>query len=125
MSFVAAKIQQNCTGTGNYIFKATRQGIICAEHSTRGASLQKQPCNKVMRVRSVDFCDTFFQSFLKISNPLQLKASLDAFAYCTNAIITHSMNIFYPIFHCNLYCRAVYMAEQLIFHDSYLSYILR
>jgi hypothetical protein len=30
LSFVAAKIQQNCTGTGNYNSKATRQGIICA-----------------------------------------------------------------------------------------------
>ena len=29
LSFVAAKIQQNCTGTGNYNSKATRQGIIC------------------------------------------------------------------------------------------------
>ena len=29
LSFVAAKIQQNCTGTGNYDSKATRQGIIC------------------------------------------------------------------------------------------------
>ena len=29
MSFVAAEIQQNCTGTGNYNSKATRQGIIC------------------------------------------------------------------------------------------------
>ena len=29
MSFVTAKIQQNCTGTGNYNSKATRQGIIC------------------------------------------------------------------------------------------------
>ena len=28
MSFVAAKIQQNCTG--NYNSKATRQGIICS-----------------------------------------------------------------------------------------------
>ena len=28
MSFVAAKIQQNCTGTGNYNSKATRQGIM-------------------------------------------------------------------------------------------------
>ena len=28
LSFVAAKIQKNCTGTGNYNFKATRQGII-------------------------------------------------------------------------------------------------
>jgi hypothetical protein len=27
LSFVAAKIQQNCTG--NYNSKATRQGIIC------------------------------------------------------------------------------------------------
>ena len=30
MSFVAAKLQQNCTGTDNYNSKATRQGIICA-----------------------------------------------------------------------------------------------
>ena len=29
MSFVAAKIQQNCTDTGNYNSKATSQGIIC------------------------------------------------------------------------------------------------
>ena len=28
---------------------------------------------------------------------------------------------FYPIFHCGLYCRAVYNAERLIFHDSFLS----
>ena len=31
MSFVAAKIQQNCTGTGNYNSKATRQGNICVQ----------------------------------------------------------------------------------------------
>ena len=31
MSYVAAKIQQNCTGTGNYNSKATRQGIICVQ----------------------------------------------------------------------------------------------
>ena len=29
MSFVPAKIQQNCTSTGKYNSKATRQGIIC------------------------------------------------------------------------------------------------
>ena len=29
--------------------------------------------------------------------------------------------IFYPIFDCGLYCRAAYNAEQLIFHDSFLS----
>ena len=27
--------------------------------------------------------------------------------------------IYYPIFHCSLYCRAVYDAERLIFHDSF------
>ena len=31
LSFVAAKIQQNCTGTGNYNSKATMQGIICGD----------------------------------------------------------------------------------------------
>ena len=41
------------------------------------------------------------------------------FSYRTRAIITHSLYIFYPIFHCGLYCRAVYNAEQLIFHDSF------
>ena len=30
LSFVAAKIQQNCPSIGNYNSKATRQGIICA-----------------------------------------------------------------------------------------------
>ena len=35
MSFVAAKIQQNCTVTGNYNSKATRQGIICGYGSTQ------------------------------------------------------------------------------------------
>ena len=34
MSFVAAKIQQKCTGTGNYNSKATRQGIICGHEFT-------------------------------------------------------------------------------------------
>jgi len=46
LSFVAAKIQQNCTGTGKYDSKTTRQGIICArnlrvqktEHSFKGDS---------------------------------------------------------------------------------------
>ena len=33
------------------------------------------------------------------------------------AIITRG----YPIFHCGLYCRAVYTAERLVFHDSFLS----
>ena len=28
--------------------------------------------------------------------------------------------VFYPIFYCSLYCRSVYNAEQLIFHDSFL-----
>ena len=32
LSFVAAKLKQNCTGTGNYNSKATRQGIICAQN---------------------------------------------------------------------------------------------
>jgi hypothetical protein len=36
-----------------------------------------------------------------------------------SAIITRGLYIFYPIFHCGLYCRAVYNAERLIFHDSF------
>ena len=35
LSFVSAKIQQNCTGTGNYNSKATRQGIICGNRDCR------------------------------------------------------------------------------------------
>ena len=38
--------------------------------------------------------------------------------YRTLTIITHGLHIFYPIFHCGLYCRAVYNAERLIFHDT-------
>ena len=37
--------------------------------------------------------------------------------YCTRTIIIWGLYIFYPIFH----CRAVYNAERLIFHDSFLS----
>ena len=41
--------------------------------------------------------------------------------YGTRDIISHGLHIFYPIFHCGLYCRAVYNAERLIFHDSFLT----
>merc|ERR1719189_2851947 len=40
-------------------------------------------------------------------------------AYCTRAIITRGLYVFYPIFQRGLYCRAVYDEEQLIFHDSF------
>ena len=35
------------------------------------------------------------------------------FAYCKRAIITRSLYIFYPIFHCGLYCRAVNVTDNL------------
>ena len=38
--------------------------------------------------------------------------------YCTRAIITHGLYIFYSIFHRGLYCRPFYNAERLIVHDS-------
>ena len=37
----------------------------------------------------------------------------------TYAIITRGLYIFYPSFHCGLYCREAYNAEWLIFHDSF------
>ena len=43
------------------------------------------------------------------------------FEYRTRTIITCGLYILYPIFHCGLYCRAVYNAEQLIFHDFFSS----
>ena len=36
--------------------------------------------------------------------------------YRTRVIITCGLYIFYP---CGLYCRAVYNADQLLFHDSF------
>ena len=39
--------------------------------------------------------------------------------YCTRAIISHGLYIFYPIFQFGLYCRAVYNSERLIFCDSF------
>ena len=36
-------------------------------------------------------------------------------------VIICSLYNFYPIFHCGLYCRAAYNAEQLSFHDSFFS----
>ena len=33
--------------------------------------------------------------------------------YRTSAIITRDLYIFYPIFHCGLYCRAVSVADNL------------
>ena len=41
--------------------------------------------------------------------------------YRTRAIITRGLCIFYPIFHCGLYCRVVYNAKRLIFHDFIFS----
>ena len=45
----------------------------------------------------------------------------EKFIYQTHAIINRRLYIFYPIFHCGLYCRAVYNAERLIFHGSFFS----
>ena len=42
MSFVSAKIEQNCTGTGNYNSKATRQGIICGRQTRADKGRQGQ-----------------------------------------------------------------------------------
>ena len=41
--------------------------------------------------------------------------------YRRSAIISRSLYFFHPIFHCSLYCRAVYNAEWLILHDSFFS----
>ena len=35
--------------------------------------------------------------------------------YRTRAIITRGLYLFYPIFHCGLYCRAVYIAARLVY----------
>ena len=35
------------------------------------------------------------------------------------ANITRGLYIFYPVFNCGLYCRAVNSAEQLVFHNSF------
>ena len=35
--------------------------------------------------------------------------------YRTRAIIARGLYLFYLIFHCGLYCRAVYIAERLVF----------
>ena len=40
--------------------------------------------------------------------------------YRTHAIISRGLYIFYLIFHCSLYCRAVYNAKRLLFHDFFL-----
>ena len=36
--------------------------------------------------------------------------------YRTRAIITRGLYLFYPIFHCGLYLRAVYTAARSVFH---------
>ena len=41
--------------------------------------------------------------------------------YHTGIIITRRLYIFYPNFHCGLYCRAVYNAKRLIIHNSFFS----
>jgi hypothetical protein len=48
LSFVAAKIQQNCTAIGNYNSKATRQGIICVFDRKK----LKKPPSKVAQKNS-------------------------------------------------------------------------
>ena len=42
-------------------------------------------------------------------NSLQQQVSI----YRMRAIISHDLYIFYPIFHCGLYCRAVNIADNL------------
>ena len=41
--------------------------------------------------------------------------------YSMRAIISCGLYIFYPIFHCGLYCRAVNNTERLIFRDSFFA----
>ena len=41
--------------------------------------------------------------------------------YRMRAIITRGLYFFYSIFHCGLYCRAVYNVERVVFHGSFLS----
>ena len=52
------------------------------------------------------FCGNY--SFLKFEN-------LKNIIYRTRVIITRGLYLFYPIFHCGLYLRAVFTAERLVF----------
>ena len=45
----------------------------------------------------------------------QKKTFMKYCIYRTRAIITRGLYLFYPIFHCGLYLRAVYTAERLVF----------
>ena len=48
-------------------------------------------------------------------NGYELSPSTQQNIYRTRAIITRGLYLFYLIFHCGLYCRAVYIAERLVF----------
>ena len=51
---------------------------------------------------------------------LPLKQIMIYKIYHIRSIISRDLYIFYPIFHRGLYCRAVYNAERLTFHDLFL-----
>ena len=51
-----------------------------------------------------------FNSLTNATSPSELVGSI----YRTRAIITRGLYLFYPIFHCGLYLRAVYTAERLV-----------
>ena len=66
----------------------------------------------------------FFQEInikVQLCNKLRIIAVNEKANYRTHAIITRGFYTFYPIFHCGLYCRAVYDAEWLIIHYSFIS----
>ena len=66
--------------------------------------LDHQKCD--FNVHFVCFSTKMFLHFLAINK------------YRTRAIITRGLYLFYPIFHCGLYLRAVYIAERLV-HESF------
>ena len=55
----------------------------------------------------------FEEAFTFVKNSHENKMIIPSNTYRTCAIITRGLYIFYPIFHCSLYCRVVSVTDNL------------
>ena len=82
-------------------------------------SIQTAGYNGACTVDSFEFIRIFFGlstgPSINYVELLLVSFSFYGMYYRTGAIIIRGLYFFYPIFHCGLYCRAVYIAARLVY----------
>ena len=81
--------------------------------------LKKHKLRYIFRLKPIEFGQSAGRGYIKEKNIVLIflpfcMLSSNNNMYRTRAIITRGLYLFYPIFHCGLYSRAVYTAERLV-----------